>query len=295
MHRPFARAPKGALRRPSAVLLSILLVSSVACKAAESARLPGDDVVLARVNQTSVTRYDLERALERQFRGETRNKFDDAERRKLLESMVRTRAMAVAMEAQMSELDKLALDKDVAAFREEQLVQRFIRAEGQGKPVSQTMVTEYYEKESERFGAKTVRHYELIGSARKLAEGEREKLAAELAHPEKETDFAAWSERLRGKGLPVVFQRGEADSKTLHPALRKTLTELTPTDPARAAWVEERLFLVRVTKLEQRPPAPLAQVAPQIRQELAAARLKYAVQNAADVAVKRVKVVYESP
>src|SRR4051794_37133521 len=142
-------------RRLCAVLLSISCVfTSFACKSSEPVRLPGDEVVLARVNQSSVTRYDLERALERQFRGETRNKFGEAERRKLLESMVRARAMAVAMEAQMSELDKLALEKEVAAFREEQLVQRFIRAEGQGRPVSQAMVSEYYEKDPERFGAK---------------------------------------------------------------------------------------------------------------------------------------------
>jgi hypothetical protein len=254
--------------------------------------LKGDDEVLAEVGGTPITRYDLEASLRDTFSDGTRKGMGPELENRAIESLVQTRAMALAQEKSLDAEALAKLEKRVAAYREELLVKQYLSQNTRPDPISHQMVREHYEQNAARYGARTVRHYELITTDGKLNAMQRASLGKALAGAGEKQDWQAWTQELRAEGHRVGVRHGRDDDAVLDPKLRALIDGLDATEVSKLTFIRGRGYLVRVTRTEETPAKPLAEVSGEIRRQLAPLRLKAAVQEASKKVLKETEVAY---
>jgi hypothetical protein len=189
----------------------------------------------------------------------------------------------------------MAVDKQVAAYREQLLVKRYLAKHSPPEVVSDAMVEEYYKAHPDRFGGKAVRTYEMIGAERALTPQERDSLLAKLKDPDKQKDWKTWSQSLKSGGAPILYRDGDVAEaeKVVHPRLVELMTSLKPDTASSVVFVQGRAYVVRVTGEQQRAPRPLDEVREEIRTMLAPVQVKEAVKKAASDVLKKTRVVYQ--
>jgi hypothetical protein len=278
------------LRTLFALCSSLFLV--VACADSTSV-LPGDDEVLVRVDDTVISRYDLTRSLERTFGDPSGAGIDAEGQRKVLDALVTSRAIALSRERELDEEERAALERRVAAYREELLVEQYLGKHAPPKPVSEAAIETYYQQHRDRFGAAKVRRYELVTSDGALPAQQRDTVLKALVGAKNQTDWSAWVQTQRAAKLPVAHSRGLGNEAALHPRLRQLITALPPGQVSELTMIEGRPYLVRVTAVDELPVRPLSEVASEIRQILAPMQLRESIQTVRQTALKNVRVDYE--
>jgi hypothetical protein len=254
--------------------------------------LPGDDKVLARVNDSTITRYDLELSMTSTLGAQGAKMLDDGGKKSMLDSLVAARAIAQAQEKTLTARDRAVLDKQTAAYREQLLVKMYLAQNTTAEPVSQQMVADYYQQHPEQFGAKTIKQYEVINSQAALTDALRDKLLAALQNADRQKDWAAWSTKLKRNGLDVVYKSGNADPAILGADLRSQLGALQAGQSASLSFTGGQVSLARVTGEKKIAPRPLKDVSAQIRKALLPVQLKKAVKQASDQVLTQAKVQY---
>lgn len=253
---------------------------------------PGDGVVLAEVDGSPITRYELEVAIRETLGKQAHHNLSPARRRALLESLVQSRAIAAAQDGSISAEDRALLDKKVAIYREKELVRGYLKAHTEVTPVNQAMVKDYYDKHLEQFGQRVHRRYEMIGSERSLAPAERDALLSALKDAAAQRDWASWAKGLKDAGRPVFHRTGQMREQVLHERLRAVMKELPLEATSPAVMVDGRVYVLRVLSEDRKEPRPLGEVAPEIRRLLAPGQMKISVKEAAAHVLKSAKVTY---
>lgn len=255
--------------------------------------LEGDDVVLARVAGDPITLYELEQTIRSTLGPSAAARLDEAGRQKVLESMVASRAMARAQEAEMTPEGQAALDKKLKAYREQLLVKRYLARQAAPQPITDEMVRAYYEAHPERFGARTIRTYEMIAGKRKLRAGERDALMQALQTAAEKKDWRQWVKTIKSQGHPIEYRRGRVAEKILHPRLYQLMQPLKKGQASQITFIEGMAYLVRIVDEKEMVPRPLNEVSAEIRQALVPVQLKKSVKLASQQVLQNVDVVYE--
>lgn len=256
----------------------------------EVVSLPNEDVILATVNGTNITEYDLEQAIQTTF-GDSFH--PDAEaRQKILESLVTSRAISQARTNVMTPEEKATLVKKTEGYKEQLLVKQYLSDQTTPEPVTQEMVEEYYNSHTERFGGKTLRTYEMIMSTREMTQGERDKVMAALGDASEKKEWKAFVEPLKAKGYPVSFRQGQTDEKLLEPQLKQIMSSLKKGEVSNLSFVQGTAYLVRIVEEEKVSPRPLKEVSAEIRKTLVPIQLKKAVKEASKKVLETAEVVY---
>lgn len=285
-------------RRAQAHAIALLLLSSgslAACaKSAPKASLPKDDIVVAKVNGSVVTRYEVDQIANHSL-GNLVVAAGQETYVKVREAAVRSRAIALAAEAELSDVDKQALAKEVAAYREQLLVRRYLRTHAPPSAVTPDMVRSYYEEHPDRFGAKTERTYELLGSTRTMVAGERDKLLSSLKGVEKQVDWEAVVAKLKQAGMPVTLTVTNSSDQLLEQSLRDLLRQLPADQASPVTFVQGRVYVARVKGEEKQPPRPLAEVSTEIERLLAPSQLSRAIESVSEQVMSNAKVELLEP
>jgi hypothetical protein len=259
---------------------------------AQTVVLVGDDQILVKVNGSPITRYELELAINSSLGEETAGRLKAAGRRKVLESLVASRAIAQAREAELTPEDLAALEKMVEAYREQLLVKQYLAQHASPQPVSSEMVREYYEQHPERFGAETIRTYEMIASRRPLNPDERDGLIRLFKQAAGIKDWRQWVKTLQTQGYAVVFRRGQVSEKALDSRLKQLMQPLQKGETSNPAFVKGTAYLVRIVEDKQIAPRPLKDVSVQIRKALVPVQLKKAVREVSTQVLQTADVIY---
>jgi len=286
---------------PLILLLATVLMACGEKPAGESSKkdtsqaviLEGDNVVLARVNGSAITQYDLEQTIRSTLGRYMTSRLDEAGRRKVLESMVASRAIAQAQEADLSEKDRAVIENKMQVYREELLVMQYLALHAPPQPVTQEMVREYYESNPELFGGKTIRTYEMITSNRSLKPRERDRMIEVLKNAAQKKEWKGWAKALQRQGYPVAFRQGQVAEEILHPQLQQFMQTLKKGETSQLVFVKGSPYVVRIVNEEKIAPRPLSEVSGQIRKSLVPFQLKKAVKQAAAEVLKTAEVVYE--
>lgn len=272
------------------LLLAIAMLALLACDTADE---PDRDLV-ARVNGEPVYAGDLEAARDRIF-GEgsvlAEEGGENAARDELLESVVASRLLARRAEAAMSDTQKRQLDARARAWREEQLLMRWLRENVTPQPVTRQMVLEYYRDNPERFGAGHRYRHEAL---RLTTEDEdlRDRAIDALDGASAEDDWQALARRLRADGVPMDYQHGDARRGMSDEALIDRLRALEPGEAGALRMDGNSLSKVRLLSVEKTPPKPLEEVSDDIRMRLAPVQLRKAVRRVMDEALDDAEIEY---
>lgn len=272
--------------------LALSQVALLGCKCNDDAKLPGDDVVLARVGGAPISEYDVTQAIQQTLGDYSAARLDSSGRRTVLESLVASRAIAQAMEDELGDVERLALEKRVTAYREKALVQIYLEKNSAIESVTDEMIDDYYKAHPERFGAKKVRTYEMLATDRSIAGADRAKVLRAVKDASKQSGWSTWVDKLRQDGLPVRYRRGHLGERVLHRKIRRAMETLKKGETSPVTIVEGRVYVMRITGETQRDPKPLADVRADIRRALRPRQIKRAVKKVSANVVKAAEVKY---
>lgn len=278
-----------------AVLVLFVVASQLACggegESTPAPALPGDDEVLAIVEGGSITRYDLERTVDETL-GPLGRGLDDEGRRKALESLVSTRALALRAESELSEDVLLAIDRKTERYRDRLLTEAFVRFNAPPPPVTDDDVRAYYDTHSDRYGGSTVRSFEMLLSTRPLADAEREAFLAASRVADQRSDWRAWATELAAS-LPIAHRAGDStDATALPERLRELIASLPLERTSAPTFVDGRAFLLRIVRESTSEPRPLSEVRDEIRRAIETVRLRDSVRAVRESTLATTDVVY---
>ncbi|MFV0889442.1 peptidyl-prolyl cis-trans isomerase [Metapseudomonas otitidis] len=249
---------------------------------------------LVTVDDSPITRAELELTIERTL-GESAPLFaNDEVERKILDSLVASRAMALVAERELDAGERAQLDLKAQAYREELLVRHYLEQHATPEPVTSEQVADYYQRHPEEFGGGVEKSFEIIASDQVLEEPQRAELIALLSGAEaKGRDWQKQVAVWRAAGKPLEYRSNRIKPELLEQPLRG-LVETTEAGSIAPLYADGQLLLVRVTGEERLPARPLSEVSGEIREKLAPQSLKQAVKRLSEEAMRQVKVQYSS-
>jgi PPIC-type PPIASE domain len=274
---------------PFAVLVA-LAMGSIGCSKRE---LPPGERVLATVDGKPITEADLALALDETV-GRDRSQVSEAARRKVLESLVATRAIAIRAEKELAGSDLAEIEKQVEAYRDDQLARLYISQNAPPEPVTDAMIEAYYREHLEQFGAHPVRSYELIASERVLTGQSRAEVIAAFGRADGNADWRALAGEMRKAGHAIRHDSGQLPNSALEQPISAVIDGLQPGQTSKPFFVGGKIVLARLLQLHEATARPLAEVTPDIRRTLEKRQLEAAVQRAGARATQSVEIVHRS-
>jgi hypothetical protein len=273
----------------------------------ESSGQEMNGAVLARVDGLPITESDLDRLVYR-IGGEGTEALvsqalsSDENRKKMLESLVSSRAMAILEEKQLSAEQKNDLDKKVAAYREELLVKSYLQEHADIQPVSNDMVKTYYAENALEFAEEPQYRFEVLTSYGEVTEDQRKEILNALATAKNTKDWKALEQKLIKNKLPIKHQTAKARPGLLSADIRALLEKTAPVSEISAinktprvsdVDVKQTIKVVRVLEITPGAVKPIAEVSANIRKRLAPIMMKQAVAEASLEARKNVDISYQ--
>jgi hypothetical protein len=257
----------------------------------EAVLLYGDDTELATVNDQPITQYEVTRLLEKTL-GD-RSVFVVSEvKHKALQSLVASRAITLLAEKELEPYTIAEVEKQVAAYREEIYVQRYLQENASIQPVSRKMITEYYQRNKAQFGEVRVKKFEMVKSVGKLTAESRSQLMAKLDGLNKVTDWQQAARSLRDEGFNVGYQQAEANPGLLDQQIKQLVNQTSMNEASNILTHDGALIKVRVTGERVVPGKTVEEVSADIRRLLAPGMLKQAVAEVSEKALGTVDVKY---
>ncbi len=245
--------------------------------------------VVAHVNDESITQADVDFMLERMLKGQALVQADDELRKKILDSLISSKAMRIQTEAQLTQDEKESIARSVKAYEEELYVKEYLSNNVVPEPVTVEMIQAYYDKHPEEFGGESVRDFQMLVLNPAQDQQARDKFLAAIPTIKAVTDWSAAKKQWE-QIYAVKFQEGRARPGLLDPALEQVMSKLAAHQVSDLVYTDDQIYLVKVISVTQVAPKPLAAVSADIRKKLAAQQLRTAVKKASDEVLKTVQV-----
>lgn len=274
------------------ILSGALLLGLSACESkdrqAESEQ-PLHSPAIAHVNGETITQADVDFMLGRMLKGETLAQADDVLRQKVLESLISSRAMKIQMESLLGEEEKQAISRSAKAYEEELYVKEYLANHVVPEPVTLEMIQAYYDKHPEEFGGEEVRDFQLLVLNNAKDQQLRDKFLAAVPEIKAAKDWTTVKKQW-AQTYAVQYQEGRARPGLLDPALEQAIGLLVAAETSDLIYINDQIYLVKVTHVNRLAPKPLTDVSAAIRKQLAAQQLRSAVKKASDDVLKKVEV-----
>ncbi len=256
-------------------------------------QLKGDNIILAVVNGSVISRYDLDLAIQKLVGAEAAARMDTTASRKVLESMVISRAIGQARDKEMSKLEHAEIIKEVAVYREQFLVRRYLANHGSPNPVTMEQIQDYYDAHLEFFGAKTTKQYEMITTKRPLNAGERDEVLGKFGKLEKHENWRGWADDMETKGYPIAYRQGKGHSEVLHPQLSQALGALSKGEVSQLILVSDTPYFLRIVAEQQVPGQPISEVTGIIKKALVSKQVKQVIEKVGQKVLANAEVEYK--
>jgi len=248
--------------------------------------------VLAEVSGSPITAEDVSFTIDRTFSSAEKINADDRLQRKVLESLVASRAMRLLAEAQLSPQEQEEIRRKAEAYEEELFVQAYLKANAEPQPVTSAQVEAYYEENKHLFGAAPLRDFELLSAAPDLNEDATKRLLTKVADIRSAPDWASHQgEWQRQYGL-TYRSVNASQAGLLDPSLEKVLSGLAQGETSDIVYLNGRPHLLRLQKVSSSPARPLSEVSSDIRKTLAPQQLREAVKEASEQARAQLDITY---
>lgn len=269
-----------------AVFISTLLSG---CDEKIDAKMIEDSSVLALVNDEAITVTDVDFMLERMLQGKAMAQADNTLRKKILDSLIASRAMRQHVKGQLSTNDIKQIAQAVKVYEEELFVKAYLQQFVVPEPVTVEMIQQYYDAHTEDFGGKIIRAYEILYTPTINNEPLRNHLLAAIPEITAVTDWQKKAEEWK-KNYNLQYRQGRSQAGVLNKNIDQVMLGLEEGKTSDVIYIDGELYLLRVTGIEKATPKPLVEVSEEIRNKLALQVLREAVRKASDDARKKAKI-----
>lgn len=250
------------------------------------------DTVVAKVNESTITQYQLDQIAMRTLGIEDADMVDQNVRENLLKSLALMRAVSQLAEETIEEYELAEIEQQVQSYREELLSKAYFRQQLTPMPVTQKMVQDYYQAHPDKFGGRTVRHYQLLVSIDKLEGKARELMVQVLGDAEEYSDWQTYAQELLKQGQRVQFRQGHSDEQLLEKTLRSMVLQTEVGQVSKPFFIQGNLYVLKIVDEKQYPPKPLSEVSMEIRKLLAPKQLQQAIKQASEQILASAKIEY---
>lgn len=249
--------------------------------------------ILVRVNEEAITQEQLKNNINTLLGKQAATVgLQQAEKKKILESMIVSRLLRQEAEKKLNDKEKLELQIKAAEFKEKLIVNSYLRANLSSASVSNQMIANYYNKHPEKFGAESIIKYELLTSSKKLDELNRDELLNVYSRHNKQTDLEELQKELSKNGFQLSFQRGRLIKGVLDKKIERTIGGLYPGEVSSLILQNGRPYIVKLIESKDVPPKPLSVVSNEIKKLLAPVVLKAAIKEQAAKFKKQAVIEY---
>lgn len=273
-------------------MLAVASLILMACS--EKDKLGGtekDDAntVIAKIDGKPVYASDLEALKSRMLVKVPKSYIDKAVEKKLLDSLIQSKAMAQLMEKELDEKDEITIRAKVRAFREDLLVRAYIDKHSSPTQISNEQVKQYYSENPQLFGGGFKKSIEYIEAENIDDRDRRVKLLTELTNLKKTKQWKPSVEKLKTKGFKLDYKNMTVNEQHLKSPIKETVINMGK-DSSPQLISDFGIFLVRVSDVQNIPPKPLAQVSSDIRKLLQRKYYRQSVEMLSAQVMKEVKV-----
>ncbi len=281
------------------LVLAVSLILMAACSSKsddESVNISeqaaeSSSVSLVNVNNTDITDAEFSLAVQRTLGKNAALYMNEELEKKLLESLITSRAIAQKSESEMDKDDLVLLELKTKAYREELLVKSYLERHITPQPVTTEMVKKYYLENSEAFGGGVVKHFEYVQLV--LPKGEDSSLAvAPITQIINSNDWQKAS-RLLEKQRPdwqLSYKKASLKAELIKEPLNSLVSKVAVGEVAPLKFEDGVYTLLRLNDEKVLPVKPLAEVSADIRKTLAPIQLKKSVRQISDAAIKQAKI-----
>lgn len=281
------------LRAASLVLSGAWLLSLSGCgskdQQQEQSIQRDQSPVVAQVNDETITQADVDFMLERMLKGQALVQADDALRQKILDSLIASRAMKIQVESSLAAEEKESIIRSVKAYEEELYVKQYLSDHVVPEPVTVEMVQAYYDKHPEEFGGEAVRDFQMLVLNNAKDQQARDKFLVAVPEIKATKDWMA-TKKQWAQLYGVQYQEGRARPGLLDASLDQAISSLAAAQTSDLVYINDQIYLVKVTNITRLAPKPLSDVSADIRKQLAAQQLRSAVKTASEDVLKKVQI-----
>ena len=249
--------------------------------------------VLVRVNGEPITEYELVINIETLFgKGQPANRVKETERKKILESMIMSRLIRQQAEKSLDESRKSLFEQKALIYKEKIIVNDYLKNNIKYAPVTNEMVTAYYNKHPEKFGGEQILHYELLTTKNKLSEIDRDKLLGIYVSVKKTDDMVMLQKHIAEKGMSLSYHKGRLRPGVLDAKIESVLASLKQGETSVLSMQKGRPYIIKLVERKQQAPKSLSSVATAIRKQLAPMALKQSIKQETDKLKESAKIEY---
>lgn len=274
------------------LLGSILLLSS--CNRAEETQHESpieQSTILARVNNEVITDEDLHFFINKTFANNSLAIRNKEIKKNILASLVASKAMKIAMQAELSQDEINDIKIKTQHYEEELFIKEYLQQYAIPEPVTSAMISNYYQEHLDQFGQVDVKTVEILQRKTKLNEGERDSILTNLSTINAEKNWQNYAEN-KGKPLGLSYIKTRFSPGIFDKNIAEVIEKMQVGDNSKITFVQEQPYIVRVIAKQTLPAKPLSSVNADIRKKLAALQLKKAVKESTEKVLQQVNVVY---
>lgn len=273
-------------------ILLLLVLALAGCQIGDQAQLPGDETVLVKVEGQPISRYDLDSAIKSMLGTQQADLLDEKNRNKVLDSLVLSRVMALKAEQELSPQENAELEKKVDRYREQLLAKIYLTAHAEPRPITNQMISDYYDQHPELFGQKTLYQYEILTGKIETGEENRQALLATLQQARAASDWNMLSKRWKDEGKAVDYRQAKGALDVIEPRLAAVLRGLEPQQTSEIIFHNGDPVVARLNQKQVLPARPLSQVSEEVRKSLVPIQLKQQIKELSDELMKTAQVEY---
>lgn len=266
-------------------LIALLCAALWLTGCSDSSELPATldaDPVLARVGTESISRQELDIAINDNIGPYAALHLGPEGEQKVLQSLVMRKLMSQQQLALLDAEAKALLDLQVKAYREELLTKQYVQQQLTPEPVTEQMVQDYYQRYPQEFGAAEYANYQLVRADAGLDSKQRQRVLWYLEQLTATTDWTPLAAQARQEGLAFYLVTGTSSEQGLIPEYQALIAPLAEGQISAVAELNNRLVKVKVLERQRIAAKPLAEVRDDIRKKLAPMQLKRAIEQATD-------------
>lgn len=247
--------------------------------------------ILAQVNNEVITDKDVQFFINKTFANNPAAIKNTDIKKKILTSLVVSKAMKVTMQAELSQEKLNDIKIKTQHYQEELFIKEYLQQYATPEPVSSAMVSDYYTKHLDQFGQVAVKTVEILQRKTTLNERDRDIILTNLASINAATNWQDYAEK-KGKDLDLIYIKTKLSPGLFDKKVADVIGKMNVGEDSKITFVQGQPYIVRVIAIQTLPAKSLSSVSAAIRKKLAVLQLQKSVKESTEKVLQQVNVVY---
>ncbi len=250
--------------------------------------------VLATIDGVEVTKSQLDMLLINMFGKYRAMQMDSDSRQRALNSVLASYALSKEAVKELP-VEKVGfIEEKTRVYRENLLINAYMQTKMNADALSNEKIKQYYEKNIESFGGKTIKEYQLLTTREELAEESWDEYMAIIAANKNKGNLQTIKQQLEKKKFEVQLHAGVLNKDLFNVRLYQFIDSQAINKISEISFIDGKPYLVEITNEKKLKAKPLAEVRDNIRKTLVLQQLKKTIKEQSAKALANSKIVYRN-